>query len=425
MQPSTRAAQRLAQRLVRSMGAVPTLAGRSLRAVPLRPYMQARTCASFHAPLSRIGAVRAFTAVPEAAQFDVEVPVMGESISEGTIAEWLVAPGEPVEEDQVIASLETDKITVEVRSPRAGVLLERFGEEGDVVAVGERMAVIDPSATPTVVKTEAPAAAPPEAAPVEATPAAPEKKAPMPNPVQSSLNTSESGERRVGVSRMRKRIAERLKEAQNTAAILTTFNEVDMTALMDLRKEYKDAFEKKHGAKLGFMSAFVKACTVALQEQPEVNAFIDGNDIVYRDYVDISVAVSTPKGLVVPAVRGCENMNFAMIEKTIVSLGERAKTGDLSIEEMQGGTFTISNGGVFGSLLSTPILNMPQSAILGMHMIQKRPVVVKDEIKIRPMMYLALSYDHRLIDGREAVTFLRRVKTLIEDPRRLLLEIDL
>jgi 2-oxoglutarate dehydrogenase E2 component (dihydrolipoamide succinyltransferase) len=224
---------------------------------------------------------------------------------------------------------------------------------------------------------------------------------------------------------MRKRIAERLKEAQNTAAMLTTFNEIDMAALMDLRSEYKDAFEKKHGAKLGYMSAFVKASTVALQEQPEVNAFIDDGDIIYRDYVDVSVAVSTPKGLFVPAIRGCENMNFAAIEKTIVALGDRARKGELTVEEMQGGTFTISNGGVFGSLLSTPIINMPQSAILGMHIIQKRPVVVKDQIVIRPMMYVALSYDHRLIDGREAVTFLRRVKTLIEDPRRLLLEIDI
>lgn len=236
---------------------------------------------------------------------------------------------------------------------------------------------------------------------------------------------TDGGERRVKMTRMRKRIAERLKEAQNTAAMLTTFNEMDMSALIDLRKEFKDAFLKRHGAKLGFMSAFVKACTVALLEQPEVNAFIDGDDIVYRDYVDISVAVSTPKGLVVPAVRGCENMNFATIEKTIVSLGERARSGELTLEEMQGGTFTISNGGVFGSLLSTPILNMPQSAILGMHIIQKRPVVVDDQVVIRPMMYVALSYDHRLIDGREAVTFLRRVKTLIEDPRRLLLEIDI
>jgi len=226
------------------------------------------------------------------------------------------------------------------------------------------------------------------------------------------------------MTRMRKRIADRLKEAQNTAAMLTTFNEVDMSALIDLRNEYKEAFEKRHGVKLGFMSPFIKAATVALEEQPEVNAFIDGDDIVYRDYVDVSVAVSTPTGLVVPVLRSCEKMSFAEIEKTIANLGTRAREGKLGIDDMQGGTFTISNGGVFGSLLSTPIINMPQSAILGMHIIQKRAMVIGNEIQIRPMMYLALSYDHRLIDGREAVTFLRRMKRLVEDPRRLLLEVD-
>lgn len=407
-------------------------ATRSLGAPRLYNVSRTMTIASSMTPAARrispIGTIRLFSAQPATDAFEVSVPEMGESISEGTIAEWLVAPGEAVEEDQIIAALETDKVTVEVRAERAGVLVERFCEEGETVAVGQRMATIDPSAMPSV-KSAVPSSTTPtvEISDEPAEDPAPKKEAPLtpPNPVQASLNLSESGERRVGVSRMRKRIAERLKEAQNTAAILTTFNEADMSALMDLRKEYKEAFEKKHGAKLGFMSAFVKASTVALMEQPEVNGFIDGEDIVYRDYVDISVAVSTPKGLVVPAVRGCENMNFAQIEKTILSLGERAKTGDLGLAEMQGGTFTISNGGVFGSLLSTPILNMPQSAILGMHKIQKRPVVVDDEIVIRPMMYLALSYDHRLIDGREAVTFLRRVKTLIEDPRRLLLEIDL
>lgn len=360
------------------------------------------------------------------------VPEMGESIREGTVAEWLVDAGQGVSEDQVLVQLETDKIVVDVRAEAAGVLVERSVEEGEVVAVGAQLGLIDYEAAPenAPVQPAAPAtsAANPEPAPISEPEPEPE---PVPSPpieprkVDPPLNMTDSGERRVRMTRMRKRIAERLKEAQNTAAMLTTFNEMDMSALIDLRKEFKDAFEKRHGAKLGFMSAFVKACTVALQEQPEVNAFIDGDDIVYRDYVDISVAVSTPKGLVVPAVRGCENMNFADIEKTIVSLGERAKSGDLTLEEMQGGTFTISNGGVFGSLLSTPIINMPQSAILGMHMIQKRPVVAGDEIVIRPMMYVALSYDHRLIDGREAVTFLRRVKTLIEDPRRLLLEIDI
>lgn len=384
------------------------------------------------------------------------VPDMGESIREGTVAEWLVKDGQGVSEDQIIVQLETDKIVVDVRAEKDGVLVERSVEEGEVVEVGAQLGLIDYDAVaskeeekddkqqergeekqetasasePAEQQSEEPEEEPdeePDEEPTEKPADKPTEKPKEQKPlkVDPPKNMTDSGERRVKMTRMRKRIAERLKEAQNTAAMLTTFNEMDMSALIDLRREFKEAFEKRHGAKLGFMSAFVKACTVALQEQPEVNAFIDGDDIVYRDYVDISVAVSTSKGLVVPAVRGCENMNFATIEKTIVSLGERAKTGELTLEEMQGGTFTISNGGVFGSLLSTPILNMPQSAILGMHIIQKRPVVVDDQIVIRPMMYAALSYDHRLIDGREAVTFLRRVKTLIEDPRRLLLEIDI
>ena len=357
---------------------------------------------------------------------------MGESIREGTVAEWLVDAGQGVSEDQILVQLETDKIVVDVRAESSGVLVERTASEGDVVEVGAQLGLIDyeaQAAAPAAQEAADPVSEPtPEHIPVPGESPKEEKPAPQrrePVKVDPPRSMVDSGERRVAMTRMRKRIAERLKEAQNTAAMLTTFNEMDMSALIDLRREYKDAFEKRHGAKLGFMSAFVKACTVALEEQPEVNGFIDGDDIVYRDYVDISVAVSTPKGLVVPAIRGCENMNFATIERTIVSLGERARSGELTLEEMQGGTFTISNGGVFGSLLSTPILNMPQSAILGMHIIQKRPVVVKDEIVIRPMMYVALSYDHRLIDGREAVTFLRRIKTLIEDPRRLLLEIDI
>lgn len=357
------------------------------------------------------------------------VPQMGESIREGTVAEWLVQPGQGVDEDQILVQLETDKIVVDVRAEKSGVLVERTASEGEVVEVGGQLGLIDYEATAPASQRAAVEEVPKHVeddAPRESAPPVQERRQPStPVKVDPPRNMTDSGERRVAMTRMRKRIAERLKEAQNTAAMLTTFNEMDMSALIDLRREYKDAFEKRHGAKLGFMSAFVKACTVALQEQPEVNGFIDGDDIVYRDYVDISVAVSTPKGLVVPAVRGCENMNFAQIERTIVSLGDRARSGELTLEEMQGGTFTISNGGVFGSLLSTPILNMPQSAILGMHIIQKRPMVVKDEIVIRPMMYAALSYDHRLIDGREAVTFLRRIKTLIEDPRRLLLEIDI
>lgn len=399
------------------------------------------------------------------------VPEMGESIREGTVAEWHVSEGDGVKEDQVLVQLETDKIVVDVRAESSGVLVERTASEGDVVAVGDQLGLIDYEATAesssspdhsdttkdvsdssseesessvkvadspkdskqppsreqsdVASKKELNDSHAPSSKPPDPSQPPPQREKGKPVEVSPPRNLTDSGERRVTMTRMRKRIAERLKEAQNTAAMLTTFNEVDMSALIDLRSEYKDVFEKRHGARLGYMSAFVKACTVALQEQPEVNGFIDGDDIVYRDYVDISVAVSTPKGLVVPALRGCENMNFAAIEKTIASLGERARTGELTLEEMQGGTFTISNGGVFGSLLSTPILNMPQSAILGMHIIQKRPVVVDNAIVIRPMMYVALSYDHRLIDGREAVTFLRRVKTLIEDPRRLLLEVDL
>ena len=375
--------------------------------------------------------IRYFSAAAEGVDLlEINVPEMGESITEGTIVEWNTKPGELVEEDQIIVSIETDKITVEVRSERAGVLTKTLFEEGDVVTVGQKLAEIDPSATPSVVETEP--ASDSEAEPIhvkDETPVskspAPPKQASVPNPPTPSINAGIAGEVRKPLERIRQRTAERLKEAQNVAAILTTFNEVDMSALIDLRNEYKEAFLAKHGTKLGFMSAFVKACTVALQEQKVVNAYIDGTDIVYRDFIDINVAVATPRGLLVPAIRGCEKMSFADIEKTIFSLGEAARTNKLSLEAMQGGTFTISNGGVFGSLMSTPIINMPQSAILGMHKIQKRPVVVNDEVVVRPMMYLALSYDHRLIDGREAVTFLVRVKTLIEDPRRLLLEIDI
>lgn len=369
------------------------------------------------------------------------VPEMGESITEGTVAAWLVEDGQAVEQDEIVVQIETDKVTVDVRAPSEGMLVKQKAAVGETVAVGQPLAVMRLGAaaaaesstkkTPKAPAQEAaPAAAATEAAleAGEASPAAtapPAATEPVPVPPQKQINLSESGERRVKMTRMRKRIADRLKEAQNTAAMLTTFNEVDMSALIDLRNEYKDAFEKRHGVKLGFMSPFIKAATVALQEQPEVNAFIDGDDIVYRDYVDVSVAVSTPTGLVVPVLRSCEKMGFAEIEKTITNLGTRARGGQLGIDEMQGGTFTISNGGVFGSLLSTPIINMPQSAILGMHIIQKRAMVVGNEIQIRPMMYLALSYDHRLIDGREAVTFLRRMKRLVEDPRRLLLEVDM
>jgi len=383
---------------------------------------------------------------PNEGDFNIDVPSMGESITEATVIEWLKNVGDSVMEDEVMCQLETDKVTVDVRAPRRGTIVEVMANAGDTVYVGNPLLKMSAKAgaaaavaTPAK-KPEAAAAAPgkkPLPAP-EALKKAPADLPPLPKmdtvkapssqlypePVAPQINVSQSGDRRVQMTRMRRRIAERLKEAQNTAAMLTTFNEIDMTALIAMRNDFKDQFAKKHGVKLGFMSAFVKAAATALIEQPEVNAVIDGNDIVYRDYVDISVAVSTPTGLVVPVLRSCENMSFAQIEKTINSLGERAKTGQITLEEMQGGTFTISNGGVFGSLLSTPILNMPQSAILGMHIIQNRPMVVDDKIVIRPMMYIALSYDHRLIDGREAVSFLRRIKTLIEDPRRLLLDVD-
>lgn len=379
---------------------------------------------------------RSLSAAVEAPEDTLTVPEMGESITEGTVAAWLVEDGQTVEQDEIVVQIETDKVTVDVRAPSDGMLVKQKAAVGDTVAVGQPLAAMrlgaaaaaeaSAKSTPESPAKEAAAEAAPAAG--DASPAAaepPSAQEPVPVPPQKQINLSESGERRVKMTRMRKRIADRLKEAQNTAAMLTTFNEVDMSALIDLRNEYKDAFEKRHGVKLGFMSPFIKAATVALQEQPEVNAFIDGDDIVYRDYVDVSVAVSTPTGLVVPVLRSCEKMGFAEIEKTITNLGARARGGQLVIDEMQGGTFTISNGGVFGSLLSTPIINMPQSAILGMHIIQKRAMVVGNEIQIRPMMYLALSYDHRLIDGREAVTFLRRMKRLVEDPRRLLLEVDM
>ncbi|GAB0488900.1 hypothetical protein MMPV_000113 [Pyropia vietnamensis] len=386
------------------------------------------------ASVAAVSPSRSLSAAVEAPEDTLTVPEMGESITEGTVAAWLVEDGQTVVQDEVVVQIETDKVTVDVRAPSEGMLVKQKAAVGDTVAVGQPLASMRlgavAAAESSAKSTKEPEAPAPEAAPEagDAKPAAappPSANEPVPVPPQKQINMSESGERRVKMTRMRKRIADRLKEAQNTAAMLTTFNEVDMSALIDLRNEYKDAFEKRHGVKLGFMSPFIKAATVALQEQPEVNAFIDGDDIVYRDYVDVSVAVSTPTGLVVPVLRSCEKMGFAEIEKTITNLGTRARGGQLGIDEMQGGTFTISNGGVFGSLLSTPIINMPQSAILGMHIIQKRAMVIGNEIQIRPMMYLALSYDHRLIDGREAVTFLRRMKRLVEDPRRLLLEVDM
>jgi 2-oxoglutarate dehydrogenase E2 component (dihydrolipoamide succinyltransferase) len=430
---------------------------------------------------------------------DVEVPALGESITEGTLAQWLKKPGDAVAADEPIASLETDKVSVEVPSPVAGVLTEQMVNEGDTVAVGAVIARIDPNATagasPAAPAAQAAAAATTNPAGAGETPAlrgdsmapvaelehddehittlspavrravleyhvdptsirgsgkdgrltkddviaaaqsqkaqppqakAPAAPPPAPAPAPQAKAPAASGERReerVKMTRLRQTIAKRLKEAQNSAAMLTTFNDVDMSAVIDARARYKDLFEKKHGIRLGFMGFFVKACALAAKDVPSVNGSIEGDEIVYHDYLDVSVAVSAPKGLVVPVVRNADRLSFAEIEKTIADYGKRAKEGTLTMDEMQGGTFTISNGGVFGSLLSTPIINPPQSAVLGMHRIEERPVVKDGQIVARPMMYLALSYDHRLIDGREAVTFLVRVKEAIEDPTRLLIDL--
>jgi 2-oxoglutarate dehydrogenase E2 component (dihydrolipoamide succinyltransferase) len=370
------------------------------------------------------------SAAPATEKFTVEVPIMGESITTGTIALWNFKTGDFVGMDEVVAMIETDKVNVEVRSPYSGVLVETFNEEGDEVEVGQPMFVLEQKEAPEAGKAE-PAPAETKAksaavhvpaavqAPVKATPAAPFKPA-------APVDNAHRSETRVKITRMRLRIAQRLKEAQNTAAMLTTFQEVDMGHLIDLRKKHKEEFEKIHGVKLGFMSAFVRAATTTLQEIPAVNAVIDDatKEIVYRNYVDISVAVASPNGLVVPVLRNCEKMGFADVEKQIGAYGAKAKAGALALEDMAGGTFTISNGGVFGSLFGTPIINPPQSAILGMHATKMRAMVMPNgEIKARPMMYLALTYDHRLVDGREAVTFLKSIQAKIEDPARLLLSI--
>ncbi|KAK9051806.1 hypothetical protein SSX86_028434 [Deinandra increscens subsp. villosa] len=371
---------------------------------------------------------------------DAVVPFMGESISDGTLAAFLKKPGDRVEIDEPIAQIETDKVTIDVASPEAGVIQEFVAKEGDTVEPGTKVAIISksgegvtthvaPSESPTqdaTAKVEKPSPSPPSPPPpkpeIQPPKAAPIQSTPKPSATEPQLPPKDR-ERRVPMTRLRKRVATRLKDSQNTFALLTTFNEVDMTNLMKLRSEYKEAFFEKHGVKLGLMSGFVKAAVSGLQNQPIINAVIDGDDIIYRDYIDISIAVGTPKGLVVPVIRDAEKMNFADIEKTINSLAKKANSGSLSIDEMAGGSFTISNGGVYGSLLSTPIINPPQSAILGMHSIVNKPMVVGGEIKARPMMYVALTYDHRLIDGREAVFFLRRIKDVVEDPRRLLLDI--
>ncbi len=401
---------------------------------------------------------------------DVMVPALGESVSEATVSTWFKKVGDSVKQDEMLCELETDKVSVEVPSPASGILAEIIAPEGTTVAANARLAVVTAGAVgaapaPAAAPASAPAPAPaaPAAKDIENAPAAKKAMAEAgltpaqvtgtgrdgrvmkedvaaaaaaaattapaaaPAPVSIPRGPVAAGdaarEERVKMTRLRATIARRLKDAQNTAAMLTTYNEVDMSAIMALRNEYKDIFEKKHGVKLGFMSFFVKACTHALKEIPEVNAEIDGQDVVYKNYVHMGVAVGTPSGLVVPVVRDADQMGFAAIEKKIAELGIRARDGKLSMAEMQGGSFTISNGGVYGSLMSSPILNPPQSGILGMHKIQDRPVVVAGQIVIRPMMYLALSYDHRIVDGKGAVTFLVRVKEALEDPRRLLMDL--
>jgi 2-oxoglutarate dehydrogenase E2 component (dihydrolipoamide succinyltransferase) len=406
---------------------------------------------------------------------EIKVPVLGESVTEGTIAEWFKQPGEAVAADEPICSLETDKVAVDVPSPVAGVMSQHLAAVGDTVEVGAVIAIIEagatagaaPAAAP-VAKAEAPA---PAASEELLTPAqtmspavrravlehgvdpstikgtgkdgrltkedvlaAAEAKAkggaaPAPAPAAAApaaapvATGGARGSERVKMTRMRQTIAKRLKAAQDNAALLTTFNDVDMSAVIEARDKYKDLFAKKHDIRLGFMGFFAKAACLALKDVPAVNAYIDGDEIIYHDYVDISVAVSAPNGLVVPVIRDADKKGFARIEQDIADFGARAKAGTLTMEDMTGGTFTISNGGVFGSLMSTPIINPPQSAVLGLHRIEDRPVVRNGQIVIRPMMYLALSYDHRLIDGREAVTALKIIKEAIEDPTRMLIDL--
>ncbi len=415
---------------------------------------------------------------------EIRVPTLGESVTEATIGRWFKQPGEAVAADEPVVELETDKVTVEVPAPASGVLAEILAKDGEIVAPGALLGQIQEGGAPAKAAPAPPKAAPapPAAAkvaspPPQPKPAAPrpaaadalapsvrkiaeetgidaggvpgtgkdgrvtkgdmiaaiERAAAAPTPIAQpaaaiqvrapSLPDDAAREERVRMTRLRQTIARRLKEAQSTAAMLTTFNEVDMGNVMAVRNRYKELFEKKHGVKLGFMSFFVRASVQALKEIPAVNAEIDGTDLIYKNYYHVGVAVGTEKGLVVPVVREADQRSLADIEKTIADFGRRAREGTLKIEEMQGGTFTISNGGIYGSLMSTPILNAPQSGILGMHKIQERPMAVGGEIKLRPMMYLALSYDHRIVDGREAVTFLVRLKEILEDPERLILDL--
>jgi 2-oxoglutarate dehydrogenase E2 component (dihydrolipoamide succinyltransferase) len=397
---------------------------------------------------------------------EIRVPTLGESVSEATVGKWLKKAGDAVKADEVLLELETDKVSIEVPSPASGTLSEVSVKEGDTVAPGGLLGTIaeGAAAVPAAAKAPEPAKAAPAPAAASSMPPAPAAAKMMADagvavsegsgkrgqvlksdvieaiakgatspavapalvaqaPRVSSAPDDAAREERVRMSKLRQTIARRLKEAQTNAAMLTTFNEVDMSAVMDLRNRYKDVFEKKHGVKLGFMGFFTKAVTHALKEIPAVNAEIDGTDIIYKNFAHVGVAVGTDKGLVVPVVRDADKMTIAEIEKDIGRLGKLARDGQLQLSDMQGGTFTISNGGVYGSLMSTPILNAPQSGILGMHKIQERPVVVGGQIVIRPMMYLALSYDHRIVDGKEAVTFLVRVKESLEDPERLVLDL--
>src|SRR3984885_8535326 len=403
---------------------------------------------------------------------EIRVPTLGESISEATVGKWFKKAGDPVQADEPLVELETDKVTLEVNAPSAGILSEIAAETGQTVAIGALLGQLSGGAAATPVAQSPAAKTPPAPAASTAMPPAPSaaKRAaedkidlatvagsgkrgqvlkgdvlaaarapspraapallqppaavPAPMPAARTIPSDDSArEERVRMTKLRQTIARRLKDAQNNAAMLTTFNEVDMSEVMALRARYKEAFEKKHGAKLGFMGFFVKACVQALRELPAVNAEIDGADLVYKNYSHRGIAVGTDKGLIVPVVRDADKLSIAEIEKTISDLGKRARDGQLKLEELQGGTFTITNGGIYGSLMSTPILNAPQSGIMGMHKIQDRPVAVSGKVEIRPMMYLALSYDHRIVDGREAVTFLVRVKEALEDPARLVLDL--
>ncbi|MFT9424001.1 MAG: 2-oxoglutarate dehydrogenase complex dihydrolipoyllysine-residue succinyltransferase [Acetobacter syzygii] len=407
---------------------------------------------------------------------EIKVPTLGESVTTATIAKWLKQPGDAVKEDEPVVELETDKVSVEVAAPQAGVLGPQAVKEGDEVEVGALLATVEPGkagAAPAAPKTAAPKTAAPEKkveapATPAAKPAAPAADAAAALPAarklmaENGLNAGQVGqgtglggritkgdvlgflsqpqaatpaaapkaarkddprEERVKMTRLRRTIARRLKEAQNTAAMLTTFNEIDMSGAMALRAEFQDNFVKKHGVKLGYMSIFSRAVIAALKEFPAINAEIDGEDVIYRDFVNLGIAVGGPNGLVVPVIRDADKMGFAQIEKTIAGFGKAAREGTLKLDELSGGTFSITNGGIYGSLLSTPILNSPQSGILGMHSIQERPVAVNGQVVIRPMMYVALSYDHRIVDGKEAVSFLVRLKQNVEDPRRLLIDV--